>query len=115
MTEYSVDQVFTALSDSTRRQVMRFLSEQGGASASELSHRLPVSRQAIVKHLSALKAAGLVSVEKEGRQKRYRLTPAPLGDVMSWVADVGAEWDERLEALQRLLERRSKRESKATD
>lgn len=110
MTQHSVDQLFSALSDSTRRQVMQFLSERGGASASELADQMPVSRQAIVKHLSALKAAGLVAAEREGRHTRYHLTPAPLGDAMSWMADVGAEWDARLEALQRLLKRRLKRE-----
>lgn len=110
MTQDSVDQLFSALSDSTRRQVMQFLSERRGASASELADEMPVSRQAIVKHLFALKAAGLVEAEREGRHTRYHLTPAPLGDAMSWMADVGAEWDARLEALQRLLKHRSKRE-----
>lgn len=84
---------------------MQLLSEGGGASASELARVIPVSRQAIVKHLSALKGAGLVAEERDGRQKRYHLTPAPLGDAMSWMADVGAEWDARLAALQRVFAR----------
>ena len=101
-----VDAVFAALSDPTRRDVIRHLSEEGPATATELAGRVPVSRQAVAKHLAALAEAGLVSAEREGREKRYRLTPPPLRDAMSWMAAVGAEWDERLETLRRQLERR---------
>jgi DNA-binding transcriptional ArsR family regulator len=106
MTDERIDAVFSALSDPTRREVMRVISSEGEASASELAHRVPVSRQAIVKHLAMLSDAGLVSADKHGRHKRYRLTPQPFGEAMSWMADVGAEWDDRLDALQRLLQRR---------
>jgi DNA-binding transcriptional ArsR family regulator len=106
MSDDRTDAVFSALSDPTRRAVMRAISDRGQASATELAARIPVSRQAIIKHLSALSEAGLVSADRQGRQKRYRLTPQPLGEAMSWMADVGAQWDERLESLQTFLSAR---------
>jgi DNA-binding transcriptional ArsR family regulator len=102
------EKVFSAIADPTRRSVIRLLSEHGPGSATELAGRLPVSRQAVSKHLAALAEAGLVEVaEVEGREKRFRLTPAPLADAASWMASVGWEWDERLEALREHLRRRA--------
>jgi len=101
-----VDAVFFALSDPTRRDVMRHLSEEGPITASELAERLPVTRQAIAKHLAALEEAGLVASSTEGRRRSYRITPRPLTEAMDWMVGVGAEWDERLDALRGLLERR---------
>jgi DNA-binding transcriptional ArsR family regulator len=98
-----VDAVFAALSDPTRREVVRRLSEQGPVTATELAEHIPVSRQAIVKHLASLEDAGLVASTVEGRSRRFRLTPGPMREAMGWMADVGAEWDDRLEALRRYL------------
>jgi DNA-binding transcriptional ArsR family regulator len=106
VTDDRIAAVFSALSDPTRREVMRLISSEGEATATELAERVPVSRQAIVKHLAMLSEAGLVVGDRHGRQMRYRLTPQPFGDAMSWMADVGAEWDDRLDALQRLLRKR---------
>jgi DNA-binding transcriptional ArsR family regulator len=64
---------------------------------------MPVSRQAVVKHMQALADAGLVTGERIGREQRYQLTPAPFTDAMAWMADVGAAWDTRLARLQRRL------------
>jgi DNA-binding transcriptional ArsR family regulator len=58
----------------------------------------------VAKHLDALEGAGLVSTTTTGRSRRYRLTPKPMTDAMAWMADVGSEWDERLESLRRLFE-----------
>ena len=77
MKKERVDAIFAALSDRSRREVMSFISEFGEASASELAEQMPISRQAIVKHLAALAYADLVSAEREGRQVRYRLTLNP--------------------------------------
>jgi DNA-binding transcriptional ArsR family regulator len=96
-----VDAVFSALADPTRRALLGRLSASAGASATELSAPMPVSRQAVVKHLQALSDAGLVAPQRHGREVRYSLTPAPLGDAMGWMADVGAEWDRRLARLRR--------------
>lgn len=97
------DAVFAALSDPTRRKLLAALGEHGAATATQLAVDLPVSRQAVQKHLSGLADAGLVSSAREGREVRYRLTPAPLSEAMSWMATVGAQWDTRLAALQRHL------------
>jgi DNA-binding transcriptional ArsR family regulator len=101
--------VFAALADPTRRTVMREVSSRGSATATELAMPLGVSRQAVAKHLAVLADAGLVDARREGRETRYRPTPAPLGDAISWMADVGGEWDDRLAALKRQVARRRAR------
>ena len=92
--------VFAALSDPTRRHLFARLADGGPATATELAAELPVSRQAVVKHLEALREAELVSSVREGREVRYTVTPQPLADAVGWIADVGAQWDSRLAALQ---------------
>ena len=92
-------EVFAALADPTRRRVLDRLSRGGPASATELATALPVSRQAVAKHLAQLEEAGLVAGERSGRERRFRLTPGPMADAVSWMAEVGSEWDQRLDAL----------------
>ena len=94
-----LNEVFGALADPTRREVMLSLAERPGLTASSLAGELPITRQAVAKHLGALSTAGLVQARREGRETRYTLTPAPLADAMEWMTDVGAEWDERLARL----------------
>lgn len=100
--------VFDALGDATRRRVVAELSALGGASSSELARRLPITRQAVSKHLDLLAGAGLVSSSREGRAVVYRLTPEPFADAVSWMTEVGSEWDERLGALRAHLKRRGR-------
>jgi DNA-binding transcriptional ArsR family regulator len=95
--------VFSALGDAQRRLVVELLAERESATATELAAELPVTRQAVAKHLAALSRAGLVDARRAGRETRYRLTPAPLGDALAWMVGVGAEWDDRLAALRRYL------------
>ena len=97
-----VDDVFAALSDPTRREVLRSVAQRPELTASRLATELPITRQAVAKHLAALQKAGLVEPRREGRETKYTLTPAPLMDAMDWMAQVGAEWDTR---LARLVER----------
>ena len=99
--DHDVGAVFAALADPTRREVLRSLAERPGLTASRLAGELPMTRQAVSKHLGALSGAGLVEARREGRETRYTITPAPLGDAMEWMAGVGAEWDERLARLAR--------------
>jgi DNA-binding transcriptional ArsR family regulator len=103
MANRSGDAVFAALGDSTRRTLLRTISDHP-ATATELADGLPISRQAVVKHLSALADAGLLERERTGREVRYRVTPAPLSDAVSWIAHVGAQWDARLGALAQAFE-----------
>jgi DNA-binding transcriptional ArsR family regulator len=95
------DAIFSALGDPTRRQVILALSEQGPSTATGLSAQLPVTRQAVTKHPAALADAGLVTATRRGREKLYRISPAPLTEAVTWMADLGARWDERLAALRR--------------
>jgi DNA-binding transcriptional ArsR family regulator len=99
----AADLVFAALADPTRRDVLELVGARGEASATQLARELPVSRQAINKHLASLAAAGLVAERRNGREVLYRVTPAPMSDAMTWMAAVGGEWDRRLAALRRHL------------
>lgn len=71
----------------------------GGATATELARQLPISRQAVTKHLVQLASAGLVAPTREGRETRYRITPEPLEDAVAWIVQAGGEWDDRLARL----------------
>ena len=99
----STDQVFAALGDRTRRDVLQLIGSRGEASATQLARELPVSRQAINKHIASLAAAGLVADRRAGREVLYHVTPAPMSEAMGWMTAVGAEWDDRLAALKRHL------------
>jgi DNA-binding transcriptional ArsR family regulator len=101
------DAIFGALADPTRRRILSLVAARGRVTASGLAGELPISRQAIQKHLGSLEAAGLVSGTREGRERVFRATPAPLTDAVGWIAEVGAQWDDRLAALRRQLDRRS--------
>jgi DNA-binding transcriptional ArsR family regulator len=98
----SVDAVFTALADPTRREVIAALAREPSLTASRLAGAMPVTRQAVAKHLATLDRAGLVRADHVGRETRYELTPEPLGEAMAWMAGVGARWDA---SLARLAER----------
>ena len=93
--------VFSALSDPTRRHVVEALAGRETATATELAAELPVTRQAVSKHLGALGSAGLVASERRGRETHYRLTPEALADALAWMEQVGAQWESRLAALRR--------------
>ena len=95
-----VDHVFAALADPTRRRIVERLG-RAPATAGEIAERLPVTRQAVVKHLAVLEEAGLVLGERDGRRVVFRLTPAPFADAAGWMHDVGAAWDRRLDKLAR--------------
>jgi DNA-binding transcriptional ArsR family regulator len=102
-----LDRVFTALADGTRRTVMRQLLDDGPSTASALARGLPMTRQAVVKHLQALSHAELVDAHREGREVHYRATPEPMGDAVAWMLRTGAQWDKRLERLRRQLSQRT--------
>lgn len=100
----AVAEVFSALADPTRRRILDALAAHGEATATVLAAELPVSRQAIVKHLGVLDRAGLVAGHREGREARYRVIPERLGVTARWMDRVAAAWDTRLSAIKRLAE-----------
>ncbi|MGW3852183.1 ArsR/SmtB family transcription factor [Streptomyces fagopyri] len=99
-----VDSVLVALADPTRRQLLELLAVRGEATATTLAKGLPVTRQAVVKHLSVLDAAGLVTGGRVGREVRYAVRPAALNATARWMAALAADWDRRLATIKRLAE-----------
>jgi DNA-binding transcriptional ArsR family regulator len=91
--------VFEALADPTRRAVLRDVAEHGSRTATELAADLPVSRQAVAKHLTVLRAAGLVAPARTGRETRFTATLAPLAEAGRWLDRTGRAWEDRLARL----------------
>jgi DNA-binding transcriptional ArsR family regulator len=101
--------VFDALADPTRRAVLSLVGREGPLTATQLATRLPVTRQAVTKHLDTLRAAGLVDGQREGRELRFVARAEPLDTAMAWLADAGSKWDRRLGQLEeRLVVKRSR-------
>jgi DNA-binding transcriptional ArsR family regulator len=98
-----VDSLFTALGDPTRRRLLDQLSTTGPLSATALAADHSVSRQAVVKHLGTLAAAGLLETRRQGREVLYDVVPGRLDPAVQWMAQVGHHWDERLDALRQKL------------
>lgn len=104
--EAIAEQVFTALADPTRREILATLAAGGPATATDLADRLPITRQAIAKHLVLLTDAGLVTAEPgERRRIRYRLRSTPVQVAQQFLAALAHDWDDRLQALQEHLDR----------
>jgi DNA-binding transcriptional ArsR family regulator len=98
--EAIAEQVFVALADPTRRGILAALASGGPTTATDLADRLPISRQAIAKHLTLLAEAGLVTAEQgERRRVRYRLRSAPMQVAQQFLAALARDWDSRLDAL----------------
>jgi len=99
-----VDGVLAALADPTRRRLLDLLAARGQATATTLADGLPVSRQAVVKHLAVLDAAGLVGSVKVGREVRYAVRSEALDATACWMAALAADWDRRLAKIKRAAE-----------
>ncbi|MGP3970011.1 ArsR/SmtB family transcription factor [Streptomyces sp. 6N223] len=97
--------MFAALTDPIRRALLDELARAGPATVTELARRLPVSRQAVAKHLGQLAEAGLISPgEPTGRRHPYRLEPAAIRTAQVWLATLANRWDDRLAALEHALD-----------
>jgi DNA-binding transcriptional ArsR family regulator len=104
--EAIAEQVFVALADPTRRAILAALAAGGPATATDLADRLPITRQAIAKHLALLSEVGLVSAEPgERRRVRFRLRSAPMQVAQQFLAALSRDWDGRLDALTEHLDR----------
>ena len=93
---YKQQPIFAALADPMRRSLLVKLAEQSPRTATQLARDYSITRQGILKHLMILQGAGLVAVHQAGREKRYTLTPEPLGELEQWIKALSAIWDERL-------------------
>ena len=103
--EAIAEQVFVALADPSRRAILAALSSGGPATATDLAGRLPITRQAIAKHLALLTEAGLVTAEPgERRRVRYRLRSAPMQVAQQFLAALARDWDSQLDALKSHLD-----------
>lgn len=99
-----VRRALAALSDPTRRSLLDELARLGEASATVAAAAFPVSRQAIVKHLSILSEAGLVESRRRGREVLYRVRPERLEAVAEWLSSLASSWDERLRVIREIAE-----------
>jgi DNA-binding transcriptional ArsR family regulator len=102
--------VFEALADPTRRAVLRLVAEVGPCTATEVSASLPVTRQAVAKHLGVLRTAGLVAPERTGRETRFSLIPDPLTETGRWLTSTGTAWDQRLHRLEARARERNRQQ-----
>lgn len=101
---HDMDAVFTAIADPTRRVLLERLRAGNGLSVADLAADLPMTRQAVTKHLDALRSAGLVRVRREGRERLHDLDARPLAALDDWLQPYAEAWDRRLDALRRHLE-----------
>jgi DNA-binding transcriptional ArsR family regulator len=99
-----VDELWSAVADPTRRRVLDALLDRGEATATILAGELPVTRQAVAKHLGVLDRAGLVEGRRRGREMRYAIRPQRLVAATRSMTQVAAEWDARLAAIKRIAE-----------
>jgi DNA-binding transcriptional ArsR family regulator len=104
MTAQADDELWSAIADPSRRRVLDLLVSNGAVSASWLAGHVPFSRQAVSKHLVVLEQAGLVSRRKQGREVLYQVEADRLDQATRAMADLAAQWDQRLGAIKRLAE-----------
>jgi DNA-binding transcriptional ArsR family regulator len=98
------DDLWSAIGDPTRRRMLDALLAQGEGTATTLSQQLPVTRQAVAKHLAVLDRVGLVRATPAGRERRYRIDDEQLQRAAAQLASVGSAWDARLQRIKRLAE-----------
>jgi DNA-binding transcriptional ArsR family regulator len=104
MTVVVDDELWSAIGDPTRRRLVDLLLADGNATATSLSEQLPVTRQAVAKHLAVLDRVGLVHVRPSGREMRYEVDDAQLARAVTQLSAVGSTWDARLRRIKRIAE-----------
>jgi DNA-binding transcriptional ArsR family regulator len=101
----ALDELFSALSDPTRRALFERLLREGPDTATRLAQHTTLTRQAVVKHLQALVEAGLATSARDGREVKYAATPDQLASVVAWLTESSTGWDRRTTRLTALSER----------
>lgn len=109
------DDLWSAVGDPTRRRMLDLLLTDGGGTATTLSGRLPVSRQAVSKHLGVLDRVGLVHATPAGRERRYEVDESQLARAVAQLSSVGATWDARLHRIKRMAEAIQRADDRAPD
>ncbi|MEV6831098.1 metalloregulator ArsR/SmtB family transcription factor [Amycolatopsis sp. NPDC051102] len=104
MTTTVDDDLWSAIGDPTRRRMLDLLLSEGRGTATSLSEHLPVTRQAVAKHLAVLDRAGLVHARPEGREKQFHVDEDQLARAVAQLAEVGNTWDARLRRIKRIAE-----------
>lgn len=104
MTSAIDDELWSAVGDPTRRRILDLLLADGGGTATTLSERLPVTRQAVAKHLGVLDRVGLVHGTASGRERRYNVDGAQLARAVAQLTAVGTAWDARLSRIKLISE-----------
>jgi DNA-binding transcriptional ArsR family regulator len=99
------DELWEAIADPTRRKLLDLLVARGSATATALTSDMPVTRQAITKHLGLLQRAGLIESERRGREVQYRIREQRLDEATKALSDVARRWDQRLATIKHLAER----------
>jgi DNA-binding transcriptional ArsR family regulator len=98
------DDLWSAIGDPTRRRLLDLLLLAGDGTATTLGQQLPVSRQAVAKHLVVLDRVGLVRAAPAGREKRYQVDDKQLARAVAQLSSVGSAWDARLQRIKRIAE-----------
>jgi DNA-binding transcriptional ArsR family regulator len=98
------DDLWEAMADPTRRKLVDLLVAHGEATATTLTAEMPVSRQAISKHLSVLQRVGLIDGHRQGREVRYEVREQRLADATAALAAVAERWDRRLRSIKQVAE-----------
>ncbi len=101
--------MFAALADPTRRNILELLANSGELSATAIYENFPVSPQAVSQHLKVLREAHLVEMEKRAQKRLYRLNPQALSQFEEWAKHMQQMWEERFAALDIVLEREKKK------
>ncbi|WP_435769876.1 ArsR/SmtB family transcription factor [Nocardioides sp. SYSU DS0651] len=98
------DALWSAIGDPTRRRMLDLLLQRGPGTATSLSEELPVTRQAVAKHLGVLDRVGLVQASAQGRERRYQVDQAQLERAVAQLTAVGSTWDARLRRIKQIAE-----------
>jgi DNA-binding transcriptional ArsR family regulator len=98
------DEILAALADPRRRGLLAELASGGDATASSLARDLPITRQAVVKHLAVLRHAGLVTGRRRGREVRFAVQTSAISSTAQWLAGLAVQWDGRLAEIKRIAE-----------
>jgi DNA-binding transcriptional ArsR family regulator len=96
--------LFDALGDPNRLRIVTRLCDGGPCSTSQVTHVVPVSRQAATKHLLFLEAVGLVSSKRQGRERIWRIEPKPLTDASDYLTALSKRWDIAIDRLRTYVE-----------